>query len=501
MRFRRFLFFIILLMLFYNGHEQTTVNNKAQEILRKAGEALGTGWDSVKTLKVQGYGTRFAVDQSERFEGPYISSQYTRAISFDFQHRKALASCQTTADYFGSSPATTYVLDDNDIALKEGDKFLAAPPDDELQDQILLQPFNLIKAAKESATLIWQKDSVLQQKAVWVLQFKYHEFPVRVFINQETNFLTGAEVIKPHPGSYGILWGDAKKIVYYSFWVLPNGNIHYPAQEDVYLNGYYIETFLATQVDINIPNSPESLASIPDSIRTESRNYSKTSLDGYVSSMHTRERELMKNVWILPGPCNTTVVKQNDGLLVIESGLSSDYGEAIKNEVNKIFPGERIKAFVATSDAWFHLGGIRAFAALNIPIYFPYLNKPLLEKVLQAPYITRPDALATNKSHSYKMNGVKGITVIGTGDNAVHLYPYKTETGDRMMMVYFPSHQILYCSDLYQPKGRDGKYWQPHYSWEVYHCIKEYKLPVKKFYAMHQPGLIDFSDLEKDFAN
>lgn len=496
----RFLFFVSLILFSHNVRAQTVNSKKARSILLKTAAMLGSGWDTVRSVKVQGYGTRFAVDQSERYEGPYIPEHYTRALTFDLQNNRALAECQTTAGYFGPSPITTYILDNSDIALKKGNKLFASPPDDELQDQLLFQPACLVKTALNASSLTFQKDTTLQKKPVRVLQFKNNGFPVRLFINQETNLPTATELTKPHPGNYGMVWGDARKMVYYSFWVLPSANIHYPAQVDIYLNDYHLETFLATQVTINNPFSSDSLPPIPEIIKTESRNYTRKTLDGFVKTMDTKAKEIAKDVWIIPGPCNTTVLKQPDGLLVIESGLSSEYGEALIRQVKKIFPGERIKAFVATSDAWFHLGGIRAFAALDIPIYFPYLNRPLLEKVLRAPYATHPDSLSTKRKPFYQLQEVKDVVTIGGGDNMIRLYPYKTETGDRMMMVYFPVHQILYCSDLYQPRGSNGQYWQPHYVWEVYHSIKAYQLPVKKFYAMHQSGLIDFSDLEKDFA-
>jgi hypothetical protein len=118
--------------------------------------------------------------------------------------------------------------------------------------------------------------------------------------------------------------------------------------------------------------------------------------------------------------------------------------------------------------------------------------------VLSADYKTFPDSLSLRKGKP-PLHGVKDITTIGHGNNLIRLYPYQTETGDRMMMVFFPNQKILYCSDLFQPKGPDGKYWQPHYAWEVYHSIKQYSIPADKFYAMHTGKLQDISVLKQDF--
>jgi hypothetical protein len=238
---------------------------------------------------------------------------------------------------------------------------------------------------------------------------------------------------------------------------------------------------------------------IPSNVASDFTNLDKSTLDQYVQNMNKNAREIANDIWLLPGPCNTTVVKQPDGIIVIESSYSSEYGEAILQEVMKLYPGSKIKAFIATSDAWFHLGGIRPFATKNISFYFPYRNEPLIRKILAAPYKTFPDSLSLKGKGRIILKGVKDVATIGEGINEVRLFPYKTETGDRMMMVYFPKQKILYCSDLFQPKGPSGKYWQPHYAWEVYRSVNEYHLDADRFYAMHMATLQDISVLKHDF--
>jgi hypothetical protein len=56
------------------------------------------------------------------------------------------------------------------------------------------------------------------------------------------------------------------------------------------------------------------------------------------------------------------------------------------------------------------------------------------------------------------------------------LHPYRTETGDRMMMAWFPQQSLLYTSDLYQSKDQQGVYWNPHIAWEVYQSIMKLNL-------------------------
>jgi hypothetical protein len=154
---------VIQMLLFFSANAQTTNTEKAKEILFKTANMMGNGWDTVRSIKLRGYGTRYAVDQSERFEGPYISDQYACTLTLDVRNNRALAECQTTAGYFGPSPLTTYILDDEDIAIKKRDKLFASLPDDELQDQILFQPVYLVRIALNNASLVLQKDTVLQK--------------------------------------------------------------------------------------------------------------------------------------------------------------------------------------------------------------------------------------------------------------------------------------------------------------------------------------------------
>ena len=51
------------------------------------------------------------------------------------------------------------------------------------------------------------------------------------------------------------------------------------------------------------------------------------------------------------------------------------------------------------------------------------------------------------------------------------------------MMVYFPSHRLLYASDLAQPFG-SGE-WIPQYLSELRDAVTREKLSVDRAFAMH----------------
>jgi len=75
-------------------------------------------------------------------------------------------------------------------------------------------------------------------------------------------------------------------------------------------------------------------------------------------------------------------------------------------------------------------------------------------------------------------------TLIGDGANRLELYPIRTETGERMMMVYLPEHKLLYASDLVQ-KSLNGSFFMPQYLSEVMQAAKREKIDVGNVFAFH----------------
>lgn len=238
---------------------------------------------------------------------------------------------------------------------------------------------------------------------------------------------------------------------------------------------------------------------VPDSIRQKDKTLESNQLAALQQYINKSGHEIIPGVWLLGGYCNSTIINQSDGIVIIEAPFSSAYGEAIISKAKALYPDKKIKALITTSDAWLHIGGVRAIAAIPaIRIYHPARNRFILEKLLNSTYNTAPDRFAGIRRPSYVLFGITDSLTVGSGNNRLVLYAYRTETGDRQLMVYFPQHKLLYTSDHYQPKDANGKYWNSEIVSEVYNSIRFRKLDVREFYAMHSNGLIPFEVLEKD---
>jgi len=487
------LLFIIVVL---HCDAQNINNVAAKKLLKKSMTAMGgDAWKKVNTLSFDGYGYANLIDQSERPEGPSIPVQVSRHILKNLSENTFAVRLKELNYDFGNE--YTLLCNGQFNAIKTGDKVTPTLQGDLLNDELSLAPELVLTRALSSPDLRFVKDTVYQKAQHSILAFTYGRFPVRLFLNQETDLLTAVEVTRPYNEGFSAIWGDVRKTVIYSFWMVLDKGLHYPLQQDTYFNGWYLSSFLINKWQVNSSAATDSLK-IPPAVIEQDKALAKNT-ETQLATQLDKATQLVPGIWMLPGYCRSTVIEQPDGIVVIESSYSSAFGEATIEKAKKLFPGKKIKALISTSDAWLHIGGLRAFAAIpGIKIYHPVRNRAILDKLLKSSYITSPDKLAGIVKLTYSLNGVTDTLALGTGDNRLVMYAYKTETGDRQMMVYFPHHKIVYASDLYQHKDQQGKYWNPQIAWEVYHSIKTRKITVDKFYAMHS-GVLPFSDLENDF--
>jgi hypothetical protein len=138
---------------------------------------------------------------------------------------------------------------------------------------------------------------------------------------------------------------------------------------------------------------------------------------------------------------------------------------------------------VTTSDSWPHIGGVREYAARGIPIYALDLNRAILTRLMAAPHRLHPDLLAKTP-HEAKFTFVSKRLTLGTGENRIEMIPFRTVTGERQIMVYFPGARLVYTSDLFSI-ARDGSIFLPQFAQEAVDAISREKLDVARVYGMH----------------
>jgi hypothetical protein len=195
--------------------------------------------------------------------------------------------------------------------------------------------------------------------------------------------------------------------------------------------------------------------------------------------------------WLVevPGVYNVTVVKQPDGLVIMEAPTGCEHSAAVMEFALNYFPGFRIKAVVTTSDAWPHLVGIREYVAAGIPIYTSVLNVPMLRRLIEAKHTLAPDRLEKQPKVAV-FKPVFSKTMIGTGATRMELLPARGEIGERMMLAWFPSLKTLYASDFIQrnPPGRPAPFFMPKMLIEVQTAAEREGITgIERVFGMHLP--------------
>jgi hypothetical protein len=276
------------------------------------------------------------------------------------------------------------------------------------------------------------------------------------------------------------VWGDVTTRVQYSYWDIRPGGLFYPLQWDVERGGRPWRSLTITKLEPGALPSADAFV-IPDAAKEAFAERSRHSLENPAFGNPSRPAvELSPGVVYVPGSWGVALVRQSDGVVVLEAPISAGYSARVLEEAERRFPGVPVKAVVTTSDSWPHIGGIREYAARGVPVYLLDHNVAQIRRALESPHGFHPDALARAPREPI-LRAVSGRTVLGNGPNRIDLLPARTETGERMMLAFLPESGLLYASDLFQA-GRGGP---PEYAWEVTEVARREHLQVRTVFAMH----------------
>jgi hypothetical protein len=443
---------------------------------------------AIQSVRFKAIGHRNELEQSERPEGPYIVEYDQISESRDFatnslrQGIELKVATQPKYDLLN-------IINGDATSSSFGGQSGPGSPDtvQRAQEELVLGPERILVTALDASDLRAEPDTVLQSVPHHVVKFTWDHLPVRVFLNANTALPTAVEWVGAYPyNTFWSVWGDVTTRVYYSFWTLATGGIHYPRQWDVVRNNMPDQTWTIDELEMN-PQLPTDTFAISDADRTAFKTYAEGARQRMQSGQDTRPLpepvEFAPGILHFQGSWNVTLVKQSDGIVVLEAPISSLYSTRVIAEAKKRFPGVLIKAVISTSDSWPHFAGVREYVARGIPIYIVDLNRPILTRFVGAPRTIVPDSLAKSP-RTANFHLVVGKTVLGDGPNRMEIYPLRGETSERQMMVYFPELHLLYGSDPFQ-KNEDGSYFYPQTVWELVHAVEREKLTPEKFFMMH----------------
>jgi hypothetical protein len=456
-----------------------------RDVVARAVERVG-GEEALRrldTLRLEWVGYVNLLEQSERPEGPWIPAIQRTAEVWDAPRARWSETARATV---AEDDYTVRTVVDGDVASRRyGDKWLpaGAAEVDAAREWMSLSPQAVLLGALAAPDLRAETPREFQGVPHRVVAWGSGERARRLLLNAETGFPTAVETRRAYPEDlYWQVWGDVPTRVAWSYWDLMPGGLVYPRQWDVERGGRPWKALTIAKLEPGLPESGEPFE-IAAEVRAASAERGRRSLDDQKPNPGDPTRpasELAPGVVWIPGSWGVGLVRQDDGVVVIEAPISGGYSARVLGEAARRFPGVPVTAVLTTSDSWPHFGGIREYAARGIPVYVLDHNVPQIRRALESPHRFHPDALE-RKPRAAVLRAVSGRTVVGRGANRIELYPVRGETGERMMLAYLPGSRLLYASDLFQA-GRGGP---PEYAWEVAEVARRENLSVDTVFAMH----------------
>lgn len=459
---------------------------EAGNLLHEAIDAMG-GRERLESLGVfswQGIEHRHALEQSERPDGPWLTTYFQIDELRDPANARAVRSTKSRSLLAGSSWNELSLIHDGEVTamvlgaqMRPYPSSMAAP----WIDMLNLAPERVLLTALGAEDLVYAGSTILQGVKHEVVAFNAESGSTRIFLNANTSLPTAVEINHP---AYVDLWGDVPHRTYFSFWFLEENGIRYPRQLDTHIDGVPYSSTTISDITFDTRAPADTFAVSNDVRAMADRMNAAVDMRSIPLGHPNREPgEIAPGVVELPGRWDVAIVRQNDGLVILEAPISSEYSVQVIEEADRRFPGEPIKAVITTSDAWPHLAGVREYVARGIPVYAHKLNRDILERLVESNYATRPDALELNRRRS-EFIWIDGHTWIGDGDNRIDIYPLAGEGSERMLMAHLPAHDLLYASDMLQ-KMPDGSFFMPQYPSEVVDAARREGLSVERAFAMH----------------
>jgi hypothetical protein len=457
--------------------------SSAQACVSAAIDAMGgrAKLESVKTLQYESLAYTELTEQSYR-QAPFINS-YTHAKgTIDFPRQRLLSEVELTWPESdpGQSKSNATVVASPDGAVSRAtakDSPTSAATIDSARFAITLNPLKLLLAAAADPNLKLGEPELLRQTLHPALVFTYEGRPAKILINP-FNHLPDAIERTTAFNDFWREWGDVTQRIYLDNWQIFKG-IPYPTNAVEERNGILWQSTQIIALDVNVPTTDDTFK-MDATVAAQS---AKQKMDAY--PFRAAEKiDLAPGVTLYPGPWNATIVKQDDGIVLLESPLSGLYFGGVIDQTKKLYPDTKIKSVLSTSDSWPHVAGVRTAVSLGLPIYILDLNQPLLDRMIAAPHTLNPDALAKSPKPA-QWHVVAGKTVVGSGPNRMELYPIRGASTERQYMVYFPEHKILYASDTLVVND-DGSIYDPELMREVVAAVEREHLDVTTVFAMHQ---------------
>jgi glyoxylase-like metal-dependent hydrolase (beta-lactamase superfamily II) len=165
--------------------------------------------------------------------------------------------------------------------------------------------------------------------------------------------------------------------------------------------------------------------------------------------------KLADGVYKINGAYNSLAVEFDDYIVVVEAGQNVARGQAIVDEVKKLFPSKPIRYVVNSHPHSDHAGGLAPLVAAGATIVTHKNNTKFMEATFSAPRTLVGDTLAKTPRKA-KAEGVDNKKVFKDKNHSLELH-YITDTdiekvhSNGIIVAFLPKEKILFQADFTLP--------------------------------------------------
>jgi hypothetical protein len=445
--------------------------------------------------------------ENEHAGEPYPLNTKSAIITDDFAAGDRLIQTRTVGGPEIATRDLTTVMAEQHEVLKDGNvvRRVTGLPG---QAWEMRDPFRALLLADKAADLRTEPDEILHDSPQHVVSFTVDGFRTKLLLDGRTKLITATQSLLgfSHATADDIgenAMGDVRERTEFMVWLFANG-LRYPKQWDTYQNDVYVQTLLVAAAPTINPardaNAALDSETVQQAKRLAATDVNKIPLSAAIFSApdpHRGIEEIAPGIVQIPGSWYTTLVRQDDGIVIIDAPISSGYSAQVIQEAERRYPHVPIKAIITSTAFFWHIAGIREYAVHHIPIYVRDANESTVRRILAAPHTLVPDDLALHPA-SPILRVVSERTQIGHGKNAILVMPIALAT-EPMLMTYILDSRILHTGEMIQPLGPNGALLYPESLLEIRDSVLHEKLQVDRLIGMHMSP-ISWRDLESAIA-
>lgn len=161
--------------------------------------------------------------------------------------------------------------------------------------------------------------------------------------------------------------------------------------------------------------------------------------------------EIAPSIFIVIGSTHHSLAIGTDhGVVVVEAPNDESRSLAVMNALAQIFPGKPVQYVINTHHHHDHVGGLRTYVALGVPVVAPAADRDFLQGVFAAPHTVIPDMLARAPRRA-QLIGVDETGWSFTDGRTIQAMLLTSDHVDHQLVVYVPDAGVVFQSDLYYP--------------------------------------------------